>query len=142
MIISTYGKLWLPVCRNSTSFLTFFLRFHKDIANSDEHSKHVWQTPQIRLSTLGSLRIKSQAYQNWKYQLVRKFQLSRKFQSFKKNPTSSLLSFLRYDHGIENLSFRVLWVSLTMATKIKLSTCRKLWRLSSCKKSNLLLSSF
>ena len=50
--------------------------------------------------------------------------------SASKNPTSSITSFLRYHKDIANLSghFGYAWSNQSE------TTCRKLWRLSACKK--------
>ena len=50
MIVSTYGKLCCSsACKKSTSFLTSFLRYHKDTANLSGYFEHTWPNSSKRI---------------------------------------------------------------------------------------------
>ena len=134
MIVSTQEKLCcLPVCKKTNSFVTCFLRYHKDMSILPWYLLHVQPnlskkivsirkilqklhflryckdiTYQLFLSTS---HIPGNTHQIWQYQLVENIICS------KKKTNSSLPSFLRYSKDFANL-FWVLSVWLAMPTKM------------------------
>ena len=135
MIVSTQEKLCcLPVCKKTNSFVTCFLRYHKDMSILPWYLLHVQpnlskKIVSIRkilqklhffleilqrhhiLVILSTSHIPGNTHQIWQYQLVENIICS------KKKTNSSLPSFLRYSKDFANL-FWVLSVWLAMPTKM------------------------